>query len=407
MPKQTQNPLDFLQTPGSVLIEEEEGKNLSEQDKEKKRLEQEAKEKAEKEKNDKEKSKKTKEDNIAELKAARDKAQKEFEKAQERLKELEGLEPLKKVAEHLKKKKGKESLAEEDVDEFIETNRTRKKTLTEFEQKLKEKDQTVKELEIEKSDEWKNEYVAPIQKAATNIYTTLAQIGEDGKVVGEELTKGLMNELAKLDDKGNPKTPLEIKQIMRKFQREFFDKTGIEYDAPSIPEISEGIEKYHSRLKIAFEAKKNWSEAQEKRKKEQLFEMSQKEKETIEKELKGRDYVFNKVINSDEVKSIAEIVGDEFVEAFKTEHEYMQGILKRDENSKPRGYDGLIQSLAKGKAFDTLLGKFRDLQKRVEELESDLDSSIPPRARSRERIKSGSEREVKPEEVGDPTSFLR
>jgi hypothetical protein len=397
MPKE--NPLDFLRQTGMVTHEEpEEKEEFSDEEKEKLRLEKEAKVKN---------KGKTKEDNIAELKAARDKAQRDFEKAQERLKELEGLEPLKKVAEHLKKKKGKDALEEEDVDEFIETNRTRKKTLSEFEQKLKEKDQTVKELEIEKSDEWKNEYVAPIQKAATNIYTTLAQVGEDGKVVGEGLTKALMNELAQLDDKGNPKTPLEIKQVIRRFQKKFFDETGIEYDAPSIPEISEGVEKYHSRVKAAYDAKKNWNETIENKKKEQIFEMSKKEKETIEKELKGRDYVFSKVISSDDFKGAVEIVGDDLVEAAKSEHEYMQSILKRDESAKPRGYDGLIQSLAKGKAFDSLLTKYREAQQRIEELESDLGSSIPQRARSKQKIEGGSGKEVKPDDIGDPVSFLR
>jgi hypothetical protein len=403
MSKQIQNPLDFLRNPGSVSVDDH-TENLTEKENNKSREEEESKrlEEEEKSKN----KRKTREDNIADLKAARDKAQREFEKAQERLKDLEGLAPLKKVAEHLKKKKGKDAIEEEDVDEFIETNRTRKKSLTEFEQKLKEKDQIVKDLEIEKSDEWKTEYVAPIQKAATNIFTTLAQVGDDGRVIGEDLTKNLMSELAQVDDKGNPKTPLEIKQVIRRFQKKFFDETGVEYDAPSIPEISEGIEKYHSKVKSAFEAKKNWSEAQENRKKEKIFEMSKNEKEVLEKEIKGRDYIFNKVINSDDFKGAVEIIGEDLINAAKSEHEYMQGILKQDETAKPRGYEGLINSLAKGKAFDVLLTKFRDAQKKIEELEADLGSSIPHRSRSK-HIEDKSGREAKPEEMSDPAAFLR
>jgi hypothetical protein len=328
--------------------------------------------------------KKGKEDSIADLRKAKEVIQKEKEDLERELADLRGLKPLKKVADYLKTKTKKDSLEEGDVDEYITRNKTRKQKTDELEKSLKTKDQALKEISIEHSDEWKTEYVKPIQKAAANIFTIIANQHEDkdGKIVTREeaLTKGLMNQLVSLDKDGNPKQPLEIKGIISKFRKAYEEKTGLEYEMPSLKEIVEAVETVHINIARADKAKANWNEELESKNKERIFEEAQKEKTFIKKELEGRDYLVSKLKGSQDIKDLKEIIGDEdeVAAAFDEEHEFLKKGVRKDSDYKPRGYDALVKSLGKAKLFDKLVEKFKALQSENEELKTQRNSGLPP-----------------------------
>lgn len=329
-------------------------------------------------------SKKGKEDSIADLRKAKEAIQKEKEELEKELADLRKLKPLKKVAEHLQKKTNKDSLEEADVDEYINRNKTRKQKVEELDKAVKNKDLALKEISIEQSDEWKTEYVKPIQKAAANIFTIIANQHEDSdgnvKVREEALTKSLMNQLVSLDKDGNPKQPIEIKGIMSKFRKAYEEKTGLDYEMPSLKEIVEAVETVHVNIARADKAKANWNEELEKKNKERIFEEAQKEKAYIDKELTGRDYLISKLKDSQEVKDLKEIIGeeDEVIAAFDEEHEFLKKGVRKDSDYKPRGYDALVKSLGKAKLFDKLVEKFKALQSEHDELKKHRDSGLPP-----------------------------
>lgn len=350
--------------------------------------------------------KKGKEDSIADLRKAKEAIQKEKEELEREVAELRKLKPLKKVGEYLTSKTKKEALEDADVDEYINRNKTRKQKVEELDKTLKNKDQALKEISIEHSDEWRNDYVKPIQKAAANIFTILANQYEDkdGKVKTreEELTKSLMNQLVSLDKDGNPKQPLEIKGIVSKFRKAYEERTGLDYEMPSLKEIVEAVETVHVNLARADKAKQNWNEELEKKSKERIFEESQKEKKFIEKEIEGRDFLISKLKDSQEIKELKDIIGDEdeVAAAFDEEHEFLKKSIRKDSDYKPRGYDSLIKSLGKARLFDKLVEKMKTLQSDYDEIKKQRDSGLPP-AKGRKPGESDRNREPTKEVTKD------
>lgn len=342
-------------------------------------------EKKEEKKEDAPPPKKGKDDSIADLRKAKEAIQKERDEYFQELAELRKLKPLKKVAEHLLKKTNKETIEEADVDEhLINKNRKRKQQIEELDKAIKNKDLALKEISIENSDEWKTEYVKPIRKAADNIFTIIANQYEDAegniKTREEALTKGLMNQLVSLDKDGNPRQPLEIKGIVSKFRKAYEEKTGLEYEMPSLKEIVEAVETVHINIARAEKAKSNWNEELEKKNKERIFEEAQREKTFITKELEGRDYEISKLKESQDIKELKEVIGDEdeVFAAFNEEHEFLKKGIRKDPDFKQRGYPELIKSLGKAKLFDKLVEKFKALQTENGELKKYRDAGLPP-----------------------------
>lgn len=355
----------------------------------------------------KKEEKKSKEDSIKDIVKARDEATERAKKLEEELKSLRGIAPLKKVAEHLKKKTGKEDIEETDVDEYIERVRNRKKSLQEKEEALKKKDVEIKMMNIESSDEWQSDFVTPIRKAANNIFTTLANVGEDGKVKAEGLIKNAMSEIASLDDEGNAKTPIEIKAILSKLKKKYEDETGLDYDAPRINDIVSSVEEYHTRVFKADAAKKDWESERDQKKKEKIIESSQKEREFIKKEKESRDWIFDKEVKaSDDVSTIKKVLGSEIDSYIAEEHKFLQDGLLRVDGYTPRGYGPLVLSLAKGKALDSAIAKIQSMQTEIDSLKKKMQSGLP-KSKGQSSSDDDDGKEVKRSDVKDPLGFIR
>lgn len=349
-------------------------------------------------------NKSKKDESIAALRAARDAAIKEKEKEataraalEERLKTLEGLKPLEKINSYLKAKKKKDVVEDEDVDEFIETAKERKKRLAAAEEIAKQKDLQIKELSIEQSDEWANEYAKPIEKVALNIYTTLSNVDGEGKVRQDELVRGLMQKIVTLDD------PIKIKTELSLFRKQFEENSGLDYEMPSLKEVVSLVEEFQSKKKSAIEARKNWEKTREEKTKEEIYNSSLKEKEFIRKEVDARNYVFGKLSDGDEFKEASALVGDDaFKKAAQEEHEFMLKSLRKDSDYTPRGYEGLLSSLIKGKAFDSLAEKLKSVMSENDALKKKLSSEH----QTEFRTPKPKDEQNKTTKKADPLAFL-
>lgn len=404
MEDNTSDPLGFLRKTATQQLEDEDiviDEDSLEKDKEK-----------EKEK-EKEKKKDTpppkgKEENIAALRAQKDALKKEKDALEQEIAELRKLKPLSKVADYIKKKSNKDTFEESDVDEvLIKTNKERKQKLGELDQKLKSKDEAIKELSIEQSEEWQTEYVAPVKKAATNIFATVSSVKDDGTVREEELTNNFIRSLVKLDDEGNPKTPTQIRSELARFRKAFEEKTAIDYEAPRLSELVEAVEAYHDKIFKAGKARKAWDQTLEEKKKERIFNEAKTNEAYIEKELKGRNYLFEKMKGTESYKTASSLVSDEeFSKIAESEHEFLQSTVKPNQSIPKRSYDEMLLSLAKGKAFDSLATKLSELQKENESLKKKLQSGLPPakgvpKNDDKQIIEDGDD------DIGDPMGFLR
>ncbi len=350
-----------------------------------------------------------------ELKSQLEKVKKEKEELAKKIKELEErtgeiseLEPLRPVADYLKKKTGK--LDPETVtNELIEKNRKRKKELAEKEEALKNKDQKIKEISIDQSDEWQNEYVKPIVQAREILETSIYNVDNQGKVRHPELMKELFNRIVSVDNEGNTKTSLEIKAEIRKFATEYEKATGLDYEAPLLKEVVDSVNAFHSRIKTAQQARQEWSQTIESKKRERDFESAKKREKEIEKELKGRDYIFSEYKESIDAKSLSDVFEDpnEFIKAAEDEHLYLKEALSGKSDLKRREYNEFIDIAAKGKMFDKLVSRIKELTSKVKELEGDEKSPRFNGGVSPSTKREGGQIKLKPGEKYDPTAFLK
>jgi hypothetical protein len=316
------------------------------------------------------------------LKQELEKVKKERDELNKKLKELESktgeiseLEPLRPVAEYLKKKSGK--IDSETVEkELIEKNRQRKKELAEKEEALKHKDQKIKEISIENSEEWHNDYIRPIQEAKGILEAAIINVDDEGNVRHPEMMSNLFSKLVALNDDGTPKTSLQLKSEIKKFAAEYERKTGLDYDPPLLKEVVDSISKFHNRIQVASKAKSDWEATLENKKKERAFESAKQRDFQIKKELEGRDYLFSEYKNSINTTQLEKVIEDSdiFINAAKEEHEYLKKALAGDPDLKRRDYTDFIDLAAKGKMFDSLMGKIQTLEKELAEIRGDKKS---------------------------------
>ena len=92
--------------------------------------------------------------------------------------------------------------------------------------------------------------------------------------------------------------------------------------------------------------------------------------------------MFNKLKESDEIKSIVEVFGEnseiDVISVAASEHEFLQKGISQDKEFKPRGYGPLVMSLAKGKLFDELAKELTKIKKENEILKKKIASGLPP-----------------------------
>lgn len=342
------------------------------------------------------------------LKAELEKVKKERDDLNKRLLEAESksgivseLEPLKPIAEYLKTKEGK--VDEEAVNKLIERNRSRKKELAEREQSLKNKDQKLKEISIESSDEWREEYLNPINEARNTLVASIVNFDKDGNVRNPELMQELMSSIVRVDDKGTPLTSIQVKAEIKKFAEKYESLTGLEYDLPSLREVTDSISTFHKKVISASKAKTDWEQSVTQRKNERLFEQEQKSKLLRDKEIAARDYYFNEYMDTVDKEVIKDVLGtdQEFLHAAEDEHNYLKNMLSG--NGTPRNYNDFIDLAAKGKMFDSLVTEINKLKDELKEIKKDEKG---PRFNRGGRPEQPKETGIKPTKSYNPTGFL-
>jgi len=311
---------------------------------------------------------KSKTEQFAELKKAKEDAEKKAEELQN------NLEPLKPIAEYVQKKYGK--IDEEAVNNFISKNKDRKNKFVEVEKTLQEKEGTIKELSIRHSKEWKENYEEPISKASEAFFATLANVDGEGNVKNPELVSHLQRSLLRTDEKGNAYNSTQIKAIIKKFAEEYEKKTGEEYEIPSIAEVSRSIESVFTKYNKAKTAEKNWDEEIRKKREEKEFEEHQETTRRTEVENKLREKEINDFIkeyNQGEIDGV--ITTEDFEKEIREQHNYI--IQSSLGTATKRKYSNFIELTAKGNLLPSVIKKYRELEQKLKEAEEKLSSGLP------------------------------
>lgn len=310
---------------------------------------------------------------IRELAEAKKRLELENADLKKKFEENQKLSKLSPIADYLDKKHGK--VDDESVNIFIEKNRSRKKQLEEKERIIKEKDGALKQLSIFESDEWKQDYQAPVEQSRDLIFANIANTDSEGNVKNPELINSLYQQITQLDKDGNHLSSLKIKAIVKKFSDDYVQKTGEEYDVPRINDIVDSVNQLSSRVKKANAALHSWKEVQEQKSKEKAFEDQKKKEALLKREIEGTEYVFSQAVNQFDYKSIDNIFDrDEVKERMENYHNEIKSIKKGDRSAFE--YDDLLTKLSKADLFDALVSKYRDLEKKLEEEYNIVNSGL-------------------------------
>lgn len=314
------------------------------------------------------KQQKSKESQFSELKKAKEAAEKEAERLKAELSQFEEFKPLKPIAEYIKTKEG--GLDDEKVNKYIERNKEKKTKLTEYEKKLKETDMRLKEVSIDHSTEFRDDYIAPLEKEKGNFIALIAPVNNEGQIKNPKLIDSLYGRLLATDKDGKPLNSIQVKAVLTKFEEEYKKATGEDYDIPQLSQVVNQIQSVRSKTISAINAKQNWEKVREEKKKELLFQESQQHEEFIKKETAGRLYVTDKVIKDFDYSSIEGVIAeDEFKDSIKENSNFLIKVLKGEDKKE---YADLLTDLSKAKHFDSLVTKVKEVQEelRLEKLKN-------------------------------------
>lgn len=348
---------------------------------------------------------------FAELKRAKERAEKaladkekEIEDFKKKLNETNEFAPLKPIAEHIKAKFKAEKIDEEVVNKFIEHNRTRKKTLQEKEAEVAKKEETIKLLNLEQSQEWRDGYVKPLQESRNALFATLANIDDKGEVKNAKIIESLLGELIQLDKDGNPLNPIQVKQKVVAFAKKYEEATGEEWDMPPIGMINSSIKDFASKVVNAATARKNWSQALEQAKKEELYTQAKNHEETIKRETASRNFVTDKVIREFDFTQFEGILDeDDFTDAIRENNNYFIKLLKGDKEVQKKQYPDMLIELAKASKFDAVIARIRELEQELDKMKEINKGGLPQRGG---RKPDNQSKHDKVDLNSDPKSFL-
>lgn len=334
------------------------------------------------------------------LKQRMEKAEKELEELKKKYADADRFAPLAPIADYLKEKEG--DINEETVKKFIEKGKNRKKELSEISERLKNKDIELKNIKIEASDEWREEFQKPINESSKNLFALLANFDNEGKIKNEELITSLYHDITSIDKEGKPKDAVAIRASIKRFQDIYSKKTGEDYEIPSINEVMNGVRTIHNNIIKAHKARQDWEATIEERKKERLFEEDKKKQSWLKKELDGRNFIKRQVLSDFDYSELENIASkEEIEEAINNEHSFLNAHLTNSEDKKPRSYNEYLINSVKATLYDKLLEKNKELMEEIKILKEDSKSGL-----SHQGVRKSQNGTTIKVDNSSPTAFL-
>jgi hypothetical protein len=320
-----------------------------------------------KKKKDDEKPVKTKEDSIKDLRAQRDEARQRIKELELKAKEadsLKSLKPLNKVAEYIASKTGKQpnEIKEEDVDKFIEKNKLRKKELGELAEKFNQKDAELKDLNIERSEEWEREYQVPLRKSATALAVSLDQVDSKGKSLHPDFTQALLQQLGTCLSEDGIVNYGKVKAVLKSANEKYKISYDDDPDMPSVNEVVKLMEDYHEKVIKANDAKKNWQAEMKKRQDHKTFEEAKNLELRTKRERDAFNFVKNK-LKTDFDSSQWDIDEEEFNNAVDQHVENRMSIMEG--KKKPMSPTEFISRNIKADRYDLILEENKKLKAKL------------------------------------------
>lgn len=328
------------------------------------------------------KPKKDKEESISDLRKAKDELKAKVDELQAALDGASklGNESLKPIAEYIETKYGK--IDEASIKAFIEHNKSRKTQLNELAEKMKDKDEKLKDLDIRASEEFEEQYVKPHKERISDLFAEVAMVDKNGEPIQPDLFNNVVKNIAK-----NAKdiTSARAKAILKELGEKYKEITGEDYEPPTISSFMSAVREVKTVAEKMEHAYNNWETVKKESTVKSQAEKQREQEQASKQQFSERRKLAQKAVdefNYDDFDGIVE--SDDIVEIIT--NEFKRGEKQIAGEEQPKSYDFYLARGAKAELFDKIMPEFKRLRE-LYKSDQDDDRDDPKIKAKRKQVK--------------------
>jgi len=319
---------------------------------------------------EKKKDKPTKEDSIQALRSQRDELQKKLKEYEENL----GISPaiLKPIVDYIKEN-ASGPLTDETVQSIITEFRDTKGRYQDLQRIIEEKEQKIKDLDIQHSDEFQEKYRKPYEDAAIALRYEFAQLNPaDGSEIAPKSTQDLFNYLTSKE--ADSLTQPQIAQALARFKAAYKQESGEEPSPISTANVLNAYRQFIKKRTEIANAYQNWSKEKQEAQMRMQAEQEKQHQLLQAKAKRERVQLVTKAyheLDRDEIDFISE---EELSNLFNEEFDYTENAIAGGVNAPT--HDVLYQRGVKARLFDKILPEYKELLQLKEKLKKGKNNEI-------------------------------
>lgn len=319
---------------------------------------------------EKKKDKPTKEDSIQALRSQRDELQKKLKEYEENL----GISPaiLKPIVDYIKEN-ASGPLTDETVQSIITEFRDTKGRYQDLQRIIEEKEQKIKDLDIQHSDEFQEKYRKPYEDAAIALRYEFAQINPaDGSEIAPKSTQDLFNYLTSKE--ADSLTQPQIAQALARFKAAYKQESGEDPSPISTANVLNAYRQFIKKRTEIANAYQNWSKEKQEAQMRMQAEQEKQHQLLQAKAKRERVQLVTKAyheLDRDEIDFVSE---EELSNLFNEEFDYTENAIAGGVNAPT--HDVLYQRGVKARLFDKILPEYKELLQLKEKLKKGKNNEI-------------------------------
>lgn len=316
------------------------------------------------------KDKPTKEDSIQALRSQRDELQKKLKEYEENL----GISPtiLKPIVDYIKEN-ASGPLTDETVQSIITEFRDTKGRYQDLQRIIEEKEQKIRDLDIQHSDEFQEKYRKPYEDAAIALRYEFAQINPaDGSEIAPKSTQDLFNYLTSKE--ADSLTQPQIAQALARFKAAYKQESGEEPSPISTANVLNAYRQFIKKRTEIANAYQNWSKEKQEAQMRMQAEQEKQHQLLQAKAKRERVQLVTKAyheLDRDEIDFVSE---EELSNLFNEEFDYTENAIAGGVNAPT--HDVLYQRGVKARLFDKILPEYKELLQLKEKLKKGKNNEI-------------------------------
>src|SRR5690606_34097430 len=256
-------------------------------------------------------------------------------------------------------------LTDETVQSIITEFRDTKGRYQDLQRIIEEKEQKIKDLDIQHSDEFQEKYRKPYEDAAIALRYEFAQLNPaDGSEIAPKSTQDLFNYLTSKE--ADSLTQPQIAQALARFKAAYKQESGEEPSPISTANVLNAYRQFIKKRTEIANAYQNWSKEKQEAQMRMQAEQEKQHQLLQAKAKRERVQLVTKAyheLDRDEIDFISE---EELSNLFNEEFDYTENAIAGGVNAPT--HDVLYQRGVKARLFDKILPEYKELLQLKEKL---------------------------------------